>query len=101
MRVIGPATENDMVKTFRDAEPSRWRDRGYPDDFLFTGFPRDCEWAWVSFTQEELRNVRQIRTPTWLKIAGPLRLPATAAAWVQSHPDDETATSIRATHAHL
>jgi hypothetical protein len=92
-----------MVDAFRSAEPGTWARRGYPDRFIFAGFPfSDCSWQWVSLSELELRTVSHIRNePTWREIAGPRREPGAAAAWVRDNPTDPVSVTVRAIHSRL
>jgi hypothetical protein len=103
MHILNSATKDDMVRAFQSAEPERWAARGYPNRYIFQGFPIDsCDWAWASLSASDLGNVRQIRNErSWSEIAGPDRTPQAAATWVANNPHDGTSKTISAIHEHL
>lgn len=48
--------------------------RGYPDNYLFKGFPKDVKWFWATLTYEDLLEVKVIREENWLQMSSNTRL---------------------------
>jgi hypothetical protein len=88
MEIVGAATEAEMVAEFVRAERHSPRHgarqaaaaerlrtddpvrllaaaRGYPDQYLFTGFPRDTTWRRVLFQRAEAANIRLYPFEQW------------------------------------
>jgi hypothetical protein len=47
--------------------------RGYPDRFLFAGFPRDATWRQVKLEGDEVRRLRYGRFDNWVALSGGTR----------------------------
>jgi hypothetical protein len=70
MDILGPATQEDMILEFVRAERDSprqggaWYDpvqllaatRGYPDQYLFTGFPSGTIWSHVLLARAEVAS---------------------------------------------
>lgn len=48
--------------------------RGYGDEGLFHGFPKDVQWRWAALAPEELLAVRYIEYSYWVELSGGTRL---------------------------
>jgi hypothetical protein len=64
----------ELLKTFR----------GYPDTFLFTGYPRDVEWRRVQADLGELANFRYANVPALTEVSGGTRRVSDGAKNVES-----------------
>src|SRR5438067_6764269 len=94
MEYVGDATEQDMLDAFVRAEGDIVG-RGYPDRYLFAGYPRDCAWLWATFTASDLRQVHHIRNEeSWVLMSGPDRSPVVAGEWAQLMTGADAATKI-------
>ena len=56
------------------------RFRGYPDDFLFRGWPSGVEWRSVRLSLDELATTRYANYDTWIRLSGGTRLIREGAA---------------------
>jgi hypothetical protein len=88
MEIVGPATEAEMVAEFVRAERDSPRygprlaaaacelqtkdphrllaaTRGYPDKYLFVGFPRDAIWRRVLLRRSEVVGIRHYPVAEW------------------------------------
>jgi hypothetical protein len=88
MEIVGPATEAEMVAEFVRAERDSPRygprlaaaardlqtddplrllaaTRGYPDQYLFVGFPRDAVWRRVLLRRSEVVAIRHYPVSQW------------------------------------
>lgn len=55
--------------------------RGYPDRYLFTGFPVDkVKWRWIELDNDEVGRLWYAHWPTWVELSGGTRLVADGAA---------------------
>jgi hypothetical protein len=101
MQYTDDATEQDMLDAFVSAEGGL-SGRGYPDQMLFIGYPRDCVWRRALLTEADLRRVRQIRNePTWVLISGPARSPVVAGEWAKLMGGLDVANKILQYHDRL
>jgi hypothetical protein len=69
--------------------------RGYPDAYLFTGFPRDVSWKLVAVSVDELGDFLYLNNePGWSKLSRGSRLVRDGAANVETPVGVDKAASI-------
>lgn len=65
--------------------------RGYPDRFLFQGFPSDVLWRRVQLQVAEFSNVRYANHPVFLRLSAGSRAIADGASNFKANPADHPA----------
>jgi hypothetical protein len=106
VRILGPATEDEVLECFVRAERDSERYgetvrkllervgdnpravlsayRSWPDQGLFGGFPRRVSWFRAALTRDEVLDILYIDWDWWLRVTDGTRRPRDAAARIRS-----------------
>jgi len=123
VRILGPASEDEVLAAFIQAERDSPRYgetvrklvarvgdnpravlaayRSWPDQGLFYGFPRNVTWSRARLTREEVLDILYINWDWWLRLTGGSRRPRDAAANQKPDPGDEAIAQAAATNPEL
>jgi ParB/Sulfiredoxin domain len=103
VEVLGAADESDFLTVFK-TDP-RWRGRGWPDQYIFRGFPHEnVAWQWVLMTDADVLNLFHIRGGPgggWNEIAAPDYRVSSAVPWFTKNPAEDPAVKVANLVTHL